>query len=93
MQELGGAAVAGAAAVPCSVWPATSSRDSDRGHHHDHRGEADLAYHAALSEPNRQLVLGAEAGQLAGVYRIVGATPMEFLPHVVLELIRTSGES
>lgn len=89
VRELGGDLVA--IGVPCSVWPGQSTRISDRGRHHDHRGEAALEHADALRQPNRILRLGAEAGSLAGDYNIVAATPMEILPHVVLELRRTSG--
>ncbi len=89
--EQGGAAVAGAEAVPCSVWPATSSRSSDVGHHHTHSGEAALEHADALQVANRSLIL--TEGLYAGTYKIVGATPNGFVPHVVLDLLRTSGVS
>lgn len=79
--------VEGAAAVPCSVWPATSSRNSASGRQHSHGGEAALAFADALRVPNRALVVGGDT------YKIVSATPAEFVPHVVLELLLTSGRS
>ena len=85
--EQGGAAVAGAEAVPVSVWPATSTRNSASGRHHTHTAEAALAHAAALRAPNRSLVVDGET------YKIVAATPNGFMPHVVLELLLTSGRS
>lgn len=79
--------VDGADEVPCSVWPATSSRNSASGRQHSHGGEAALAYAAALRAPNRMLVVDGDT------YKIVSATPADFLPHVVLELLHTSGRS
>ncbi len=80
--------------IHCSVWPARSSRNSDVGRHHTHTGEAALEHVDALREPNRQLELGVDAPvSLRGRYRIVGATPMDLVPHVVLELIATHGRS
>jgi hypothetical protein len=73
--------------VPCSVWPATSSRSGDAGQHHTHRGEAELDFVEELQQPNRTLVVDGVS------YRITSATPNYFLPHVVLELNRTSGRS
>jgi hypothetical protein len=85
--EGGGTAVPDCGAIPCSVWPATSSRNEEAGRHHDHMGEADLDYVDALQVPNRILVVNGKR------YRIVGAEPMDLLPHVVLELNLTSGRS
>lgn len=85
--EQGGTAVEGAAAVPCSVWPATSARNSATGRQHSHGGEAALSFKAALRVPNRSLVVDGET------YKIVAATAMDFVPHVVLELLLTSGRS
>ncbi len=85
--EQGGEAVEGAEAVPCSIWPATSSRDSTYGHHHTHAGEAALAFAEALKAPNRSLEVDGET------YKIVGATAMPFVPHVVLDLTLTSGRA
>lgn len=85
--EQGGAAVAGAGAIPCSVWPAVGVSNSATGRHHDHRGEADRDHAAALQVPNRSLVVDGIT------YKVVAATPMDLVPHVVLELLRTSGRS
>lgn len=85
--EQGGDAVTGADEVPCSVWPAQSSNNSQVGHHHSHRGEAHLDYADELQVPNRRLVVDGET------YVIVSATAMPLLPHVVLELKLTSGRS
>ena len=82
---LGGDVTVGA--LPCSVWPATSSSSGDAGHHHSHTGEAELDFADELQIPNRVLVVDGVS------YRIVSATPNYFLPHVVLELNRTSGRS
>lgn len=87
LEELGGTDVAGAEAVPCSVWPATSSSNDRAGRHHTHGGEAALEFADALRVPNRQLVIDGVT------YKIDAATPMTFVPHVVLELIETSGQS
>lgn len=83
--ELGGTVVEPAVAV--SVWPARNARSSDRGRHHTHTGEAALEHADALAEPNRALILDGDT------YRIVGATPMPLMAHVVLDLVRTSGRS
>lgn len=85
LREQGGAVVA--AAVPCSVWPATGSHDSASGRHHTHTAEAALAHADALRVPNRSLVVDGDS------YKIVAATPNDFVPHVVLELNLTSGRS
>lgn len=85
LRDQGGAVVS--AAVPCSVWPATNARNSASGRHHDHAGEAALEHAAALRVPNRSLAVDGE------VYKIVGATANDFVPHVVLELVLTSGRS
>jgi hypothetical protein len=87
LREQGGDTVDGAGAVPCSVWPATSARNSPSGRHHTHAGEAALAHAAALRVPNRSLAVDG------AVYKIVGATANDFVPHVVLELLLTSGRS
>lgn len=87
LTEQGGAAVAGAEAIPCSIWPATASRNSATGRQHTHGGEAALEHAAALRVPNRTLTADGET------YRIVAATPMPYVPHVVLELLLTSGRS
>ncbi len=81
------------AAVPCAVWPATATSVARAGRHHTHSGEAALEHAAALREPNRFLLLPAAAGHLAGHYKIVGCTPMELVPHCVLELNATHGRS
>lgn len=85
--EQGGEVVDGADEVPCSIWPATSARNSATGRQHSHGGEAALEYAAELSVPNRSLVIDGDR------YKIVAATPMTFVPHVVLELLLTSGRS
>jgi hypothetical protein len=85
--EQGGDAVEGAEAVPVSVWPATAGRNSAVGRHHTHAGEAALEHAAALRVPNRSLEVEGE------LYKIVGATANDFVPHVVLELLLTSGRS
>lgn len=85
--EQGGAAVEDADEVPCSVWPARASHNSATGRHHTHGGEADLAFAEALRVANRSLTVDGET------YKIVGATPMPFMRHVVLELLLTSGRS
>ncbi len=87
LRSVGGVAVAGGGAIPCSVWPAESSRNSDAGRQHSHRGEAAPAFGAMLRVPNRELLVDGE------VYKIVSATPMDLVPHVVLELQQTSGRS
>lgn len=87
LREQGGTAVDGAGAIPCSVWPATSARSSATGRQHSHGGEASLEFADALRVPNRALVVDGET------YKIVAATPMDFVPHVVLELLLTSGRS
>lgn len=86
LQTIGGDSVE--EVVPCSIWPAQSSRASDVGMMHDHVGEAALEHADALRVPNRKLVLGTDAGSLQGDYKILSATPMELVPHVVLELRR-----
>lgn len=91
--DAGGEPVVGVDPVPCSIWPATSSAIAAAGRHHTHSGEAALDFAQALGVPNRQLELGPEAGAVAGRYRITAATPMEIVPHVVLELNRTSGRA
>lgn len=73
--------------VPVSVWPATASHNSTTGRHHTHGGEADLAFADALRVPNRALVVNGET------FKIVAATPMDLVPHVVMELLLTSGRS
>lgn len=83
----GGGPVAGAGAIACSVWPATSTQNRPGGRHHTHGGEAELAFAAALRVPNRSLVVDGVT------YKIVAATPMDLVPHVVLELLETSGQS
>lgn len=85
--EQGGAAVDGADAVPLSVWPARSARNSATGRHHTHIGEAALEHAAALKAPNRSLVVDGDT------YKIVAATAMPFVPHVVIELLLTGGHS
>lgn len=91
--DSGGTPIADIDPVPCSIWPATGSSVGDAGRHHTHSGEAALAFAEELRRPNRQLELGPEARALEGRYRIVGATPMELVPHVVLELVLTSGRA
>lgn len=88
LKEQGGASVAGAGAIKCSIWPATSSRNSTTGRQHTHGGEADFAHAVALRVPNRTLT--AADGE---VYKIVAATAMPYVKHVVLELLLTSGWS
>lgn len=85
--EQGGAAVAAADEIPCSVWPATNAYNSQAGRHHTHRGEAHLDYAAELKVPNRTLTVDGES------YRVIAATAMPLIPHVVLELLMTSGRS
>jgi hypothetical protein len=74
-------------AVPCSVWPAESSRVDGTGRRHSHRGEAHLDFATRLRVPNRLLEVNGER------FRIMSATPMTALPHVVLELLLTSGRA
>lgn len=85
--EQGGSSVDGADAIPCSVWPAQSAHNSPVGRHHTHKGEAHLDFADDLQVPNRRLEVDGDT------YSIVAATPMSFVPHVVLELILTSGRS
>lgn len=89
LTDQGDEAVDGAEAVPCSIWPARSSGVSNTGRHHSHVGEAAIAFGAALQVANRSLTDDADGE----VYKIVSATPMPLLPHVVLELLRTSGRA
>ena len=72
------------AAIPCSIWPARSSRPGAAGQQHDHTGEADSAYRAALAVPNRWLVR-ADGSR----YKITAAVYHEFTGHVALELRST----
>lgn len=83
--EQGGAVVH--ATMPVGVWPAGSERNAGAGRHHTHRGEAPIRFAVDLQVPNRSLVLDGEA------YKIMAATPMDLVPHVALELNRTSGRS
>jgi hypothetical protein len=83
--ELGGTVVI--ADMPVSVWPATSDRTSDVGRHHTHGGQAPLEHADELEQPNRALEYAGDT------YRIVGATPMPLMAHVVLDLVRTAGTS
>lgn len=76
-----------AAGVPCTVWPAESSRVDGTGRRHSHRGEAHLDFAALMRVPNRVLEVDGER------YLIVTATPMTMLPHIVLELLLTSGRA
>lgn len=85
LQEQGGAAVAGAAAVPCMVWPPRSDRDGRAGVHRGHTGEASLTFKTQLMVPNRRLVIAT--GPMAGTYNIVTATAQPMVPHVQLELL------
>lgn len=87
LEELGGADVPGAGEIPVSVWPATSSSTTQSGRYHTHGGEAALEYADELRQPNRQLVVDGVT------YKIDAATPMELVPHVVLELVEVSGLS
>ncbi len=85
--EQGGGAVEDAEEVPCSIWPTRSSSVNAHGRHHTHQGEAALEFADALQTANRALVNNG------ATYKIVSATPMEFVPHVVMELLRTSGKA
>ncbi len=89
LTEQGGDAVDGAEEVPCSIWPAVASQNTERGRYHTHRGEASIAFAVALRTPNRSLTDAADGEQ----YKIVSATPNTLLPHVVLELLQTSGRA
>lgn len=84
--EQGGAEVV--TQLPVSVWPARNSLNGGRGRHHTHTGEAHPAYAEQLQVPNRSLVIAA--GALAGTYKITSAVPQQALPHVQLELTRTT---
>jgi hypothetical protein len=88
-----GLAVDGVGPVRCSIWPAIGSAVGEAGRPHSHSGEAALEFAEELRLPNRSLVLGPEAGLLEGRYRILAATPMEIVPHVVLELLVTRGSA
>lgn len=69
-----------------SVWPASSQASNDAGEHFSHTGEAPAEAEPLLTH-NRSLVIAT--GQMAGSYKIVGATLQPFVPHVGLELLRT----
>lgn len=80
LQEQGGAAVAGADAVPCTVWPASGHSNSPQARVYSHSGEAHLDFAAQLQVPNRQLLVDGVT------YKIVAATPFDLVPHVALQL-------
>lgn len=72
------------AEIPCSIWPARSSRPGAAGQQHDHTGEADPYYRDELAMPNRWLVrVGGSR------YKITAAVYHEFTDHVALELRST----
>lgn len=69
--------------IPCSIWPATSSSVSRSGVHHTHTAEADYDFRDELTVDNRSLVLEEKR------YKIIEATPMDLVEHVVLLLKHT----
>lgn len=69
-----------------SVWPASGQESNDAGEHFTHTGEAPPDVKPLLTH-NRSLIIAT--GEMAGRYKIVGATSQPFIPHVGLELLRT----
>jgi hypothetical protein len=84
LRELGGAAVAGAGAIPVGFWR-TGQSPQEGGEQYTYGAEAAyqwLPYLDTTAHPNRELVISGEA------YRITEVLPHEAAPRVSLSLRR-----
>lgn len=87
LRELGGAAVAGAGAIPLGLWR-TAQAPAEGGEQYVYEAETPYNWLAALdpaTHPNRELYVSGAA------HRIVAAAPNQAAPRVVLTLRRVRG--